>query len=159
MRANPRWARLAFALLTGCGLASEELPEVAERPRPAPAPTAFARSLEQAAHRYANGIECGTQYLLEMADLARDADQHIPELVEAFRTGNGESEAASILRLMQERALLVVPALSELAGDPDPAVRRRGRIALDIAFESANTSPPSCTATYTPVRRGRRTRG
>jgi hypothetical protein len=81
-----------------------------------------------------------------MADLAKQADDHIPELVAAFRTGKGENEASTVLRLMQSRAVLAVPALLELAGDPDPSVRNRGLAALDIAFDAASATKATCGA-------------
>jgi hypothetical protein len=124
----------------------DELPEVAEQPKPTPMPTGFARDLDAAQLRHAHGIECGTQYLFEMADLAKQADQHIPEPVSAFRAGKGDMEASTILMLMQDRALLAVPALVELANDADPGVRRRGQAALDTVFESVDSPRPTSGA-------------
>jgi hypothetical protein len=160
VRLWPGWSLAGLVLLASCGAVREdELPKVADGHRPTPKASEFAVALDAAAARYVRGIECGTQYLLEMADLAGQADEHLPELTAAFRAGKADSEATTILRLMQSRALLAVPGLMELADDPDPAVRTRALAALEVVFEAAEPATTTCSTGSAPVRRGSRTRG
>ncbi len=105
----------------------------------------FTRELVAAQSRYAQGIECGTQYLFEMADLANEAPEHLPELVAAFRTGVGAEHASVIVMLMRRRANLVIPSLVELSRDQDPAVRRRALEALETAVAAVETRDDGCT--------------
>jgi hypothetical protein len=154
------WAVAQVVLLASCSaIGQDELPKVASRPRAMPPTSDFEIALAAAEVRYARGIECGTQYLLEMAELAKQADEHVPELVSAFQTGKAESEASTVLRLMQDRALLAVPGLMELANDPSPAVRQRAQAALQIVFEAAEPARTTCGMVSSPAGRGRRTRG
>jgi hypothetical protein len=106
------------------------------------------RAIAAAELRHAQGIECGTQYMFEMRALARSAPDHLPELVEVFRTGIGQRHALFIIYLMKERAVLALPLFDQLAHDPDAGVRQRaaeGIKAVEEALEPESKPKPCGT--------------
>jgi hypothetical protein len=110
-----------LTLATGCSGSRDAMPEPILTAMPAPTPTIPWRPLAEAELRRRSGIEGGTQYLFEMAALADQAvaEDAIPEVVAAVRSGPGRQEAATVLSILGADAADVVPDLVDLAGGPD----------------------------------------
>lgn len=139
---------LTSSLVVACHFGGQEsIPEPVVPQRSPEVQAGFPEELLAAERRYASGIECGTQHLFEMADLAKEAPAHIPEVVGAFRTGDGAREASTVLLLMRKRALLVVPPLLELSRHPDVTVRERATEAIQTAFAAADIPETGCGST------------
>ena len=130
---------VAALLVPAC--VSEPLPEPARRPAAPLEVGSLTRELVAAEFRHAQGIECGTQYMFTMRDLARQAPDHLPELVDALRTGTGQRHALFILYLMKERAALVLPLLEELSHDSDAGVRARAAEGIKAVEEALQPDP------------------
>ncbi len=142
---RPLTAFLLGLLAAGCTVDSPPDPWLPVVVRSAPTGT-LSEALVVAERQHAQGIECGTQYMFDMAALARTADKHVPELVEAIRSGVGVSHALVLLHFMQERALVAVPAFLDLSRHPDPTVRQRAIDALNAALTAADPQDSCCQA-------------
>jgi len=154
---RPITASLLGLLAAGCTVDSLPPPRLPLIVSSAPTGT-LSEALVVAERQHAQGIECGTQYMFDMAALAQTADKHVPELVEAIRSGVGASHALFLLHFMQERALVTVPAILDLSRDPDPTVRQRAIEALNAALTAADPQDSCCPDSESAVGRRRTTR-
>jgi hypothetical protein len=91
--------------------------------------------LQLSGARHKSGIECGTQYLFEMADIAARAKGHPDVLVSAIEHGAGRYEAATVLALLGPAGAEAVPDLVSLAGRGDLEVATVALGAVDAITE------------------------
>jgi hypothetical protein len=124
----------SLILITACSSWHEELPE----PFQMPSMHQVAESipwppLAEAELRHRNGIECGTQYLFEMADLADQAYAAgaTHALVAAIMSGPGRQEAVMVLGMLGPDAANVAPDLVQLAGSSNPEAADAALRAID----------------------------
>ena len=138
---HPAAVVLGMALVACAG---NDLPPTTERvATPAPAPQ-LAQDLAAAERHYANGIECGTQFLSQMHPLAVRAEAHPDEFVAAIEANVAPTQTANLIRVMGERSVALVPALVAKAMQSGPRTPTQAAESLVLVVDTIEQARRQC---------------